>query len=386
MCFLERGPIPVDHVNACRRTDLISPDISPRKRWTKSLLSLTEFGIQKETNQDNPVYLAVSEKSQRPKTKLIRSTIYGSNSLPPNSFINLGYNVAMSCPELLFVEMASVMDFPLLVMLGYELCGAFARDPDNPRNGDVVMFIDPVTSVERIADYLDRAKRVRGRDKARFALNYVADNAWSPTEGVVATVVSLPCGEFGYEMGHLNLNVRIRASKALAHVNDRESRVPDILFEGTNVGLNYDGAVHLDLKSIVDATIAVERNPGEAFTQVALDEAMRAVRAKVVDDIRRNRELAAEGYVVFPVTKEDLYEDGGLDHVMAQVIGALEAFAHMDMSLQRKLLESPLIRTRRQELIWRLMPGSQALRPPREIVWPSVPGRPPQVIEVTIGL
>ena len=384
--FLERGPVPVNHVSACRRTNLIPPDPSPRKHWTKSLLNLAGFGITRETDQKNPIYLAVSEQNQRPKTKLVRNTIYGcEDDLPPNSFLRLNDDVAMSCPELLFVEMASVMDTPRLVLLGYELCGAFARDSDNPRNGDAVMYIDPVTSVERIAAYIDRAKRVRGRDKARFALDYVADNAWSPTEAIVATVIALPAGEFGYEMGRLNLNVRIQASGALARMNDCKSRVPDILFEGTNVGLNYDGAVHLDLKSIADAAMAVERYPGEALVQAALDETMRAVRAKVVDDIRRNRELSAEGYVIFPVTKEDLYEDGGLDRVMAQVMGALETFAHKDMSLQRRLLESTLIRTRRQELIWSLMPGSKALLPPRKIVWPGAPGRPPETFELAIG-
>ena len=88
-----------------------------------------------------------------------------------------------------------------------------------------------------------------------------------------------------------------------------------------------------------------------------LARAVREVRAKVVDDIRRNRELAAAGYTVFPVVKEDLYEDGGLDHVMLQVIEVLEKRDGRDMDVRRCMLGVGRAREQRQELLWSLLPG-----------------------------
>ena len=118
---------------------------------------------------------------------------------------------------------------------------------------------------------------------------------------------------------------------------------------------------------------------------IALDRVVRDVRAKAVDDIRRNRELAAAGYVVFPVIKEDLYEEGGLDRVMMQVFEALEAFGHCDMSRQRRMMNSKLLRAKRQELVWSLLPGKH-----REFVSNRKDALPylyatPEVREISIG-
>jgi hypothetical protein len=365
----------------------VAPDPSPRQRWTKNLFDLAVFGSSTAIDSTNCIYVAVPDRNSRLKLNLVRNTIYSRDrGLPQGSFLEIGEGVSISCPELLFAEMAELMDIPHLVLLGYELCGSFARDPDDPRNGDVALFVNPATSVDAIASYLDELKWTRGVERARFALDFVADNAWSPTEAVIATVAALPGGEFGYEMGRCHLNVRVETSSGLERTNAKSSRVPDILLMGTKVGFNYDGAVHLDLASIVEASALAERYPDDAFFQTALDKAMRAVRSKVVDDIRRNRELAAEGYTVLSITKEDLYEDGGLDNVVMQAIAVLEGSFNKDMSVQRRLLESQLMRTRRQELIWSLMPGRQANRPPRKIIWPGVKNYPFEMRTTTIGI
>lgn len=144
----------------------------------------------------------------------------------------------------------------------------------------------------------------------------LSDNAWSPTESVVATMACLPLDEFGYGLGRVTLNERVATPGGLAATTEKGSRVPDILFKGTRVGINYDGAVHLNLDSIVKAAMNLAGLPGEAALARELGRALSDVRAKVVDDIMRNRELAADGLTVFPVVKEDLYREGGLDRVM----------------------------------------------------------------------
>ena len=379
------SPLPANGLSTMPNTKLLPPDPSPRTRWSKTLLGLSHFGIPDDFSSRSPLDIAVSAPEQRLKTQRAHNTIYArEGGIPNNSFIDLGDGTAISGPELTFVEMASVMDLPQLALLGFELCGAFSRNPINPRNGDVALHVEPATSVAKISAFLNETKWVRGTENARWALDIIADNAWSPMESVIATLACLPVECFGYGIESCILNERAETPGSLREATAKSSRVPDILFSGTRVGINYDGAVHLDLDSVVNAAMEAERHPETAFGQATLEETVRQVRAKAVDDIRRNRELAASGYIVLPVVKEDLYEEGGLDRVMAQVFEALETFGHVDMSTQRRALVPKFIRSRRQRLIWSLIPGSKE-KTHRSSTLGGVDTTPPTVREIIIG-
>ena len=369
-----------------KRVDLIAPDAEGRKRWTRSLVDLSQFGIDEPYSEANQLDVAVDSDSSRIRMRHAQSTQYASGKvLPPRSFIEVAPGLAISCPELLFIEMATVMHTPEHLMLGHELCGAFSRDPRDPLNGPVALHLEPVTSKDRIAEFLAKTRWLPGAEQSRRTLELLADNAWSPTESLVAALASLPMPEFGYGLGPCVLNERIDPSETLSGWTEARWRTPDILFGDTRVGINYDGAVHLDLDAVVDAAMEVGRDPGSQATGAELERAVREVRAKVVDDIRRNRELAASGYAVFPVVKEDLYEEGGLDRVMMQVIEALEKHAGRDMSKQRRLMKNKFLRVRRQELIWSLLPGRhRTLAAGREEAIPYL-RLPSKVIEVRLG-
>lgn len=333
------------------------------------------------------LFIATPDSNFRPQLSLANTTVYTPEAgLPRRSFIDLGGGLSMSCPELLFAEMATIMDIPHLVLLGYELCGSYVRDPRDPRNGNARVGVSPVTSTAEIHAFLDEARWVRGADRAMYALEFVRDDAWSAMEAMVAALAALPVGEFGYEMGESTLNLRVDRPAALVGSNAKSSRVPDILFGDTRVGINYDGEGHLNLSAIADAAREAERNPGEAYAQAELGHAMRRVRAKAVDDIRRNRELAAAGYTVFPVTKEDLVEEGGLDRVMAQVVEAIELLDGRDMSIPRRLVNLRLVKAGRQNLIWSLMPASYKRRRVSKGGLVDSCSQPPQVHEGIIEL
>jgi len=341
-----------------KRIDLIPPDPSPGKRFTKKLFDMPHLGLALTTGKHPDLDVAVPGKELRLRMNGAHNTIYGSTrSLPPHSFIEVDDGIAISCPELIFLEMVDVMPLMRLVMLGHELCGTFSRDPHDPRNGEATLSCPPLTSCERIEAFIRETKWNAHAEQALRALSLVSDNAWSPTESIVAAVASLPYEEWGYGFGRCILNKRIDTSTGLALATGKDSRRPDILFEGTPVGLNYDGAIHLDLDAVAKAAMELERNPGEAANQQAFDAIVHEVRSKAVDDIRRNRELASAGYIVFPVTKEDLYEEGALDTVMLQVTKTIENLTGKDLSREKRLLEIRFCRGKRQELIWSVLPG-----------------------------
>jgi hypothetical protein len=216
--------------------------------------------------------------------------------------------------------------------------------------------LPPLTSVERISRFLDDARGIRGVGCARSSLAKLNDNAWSPIESIVAAFLRAGIDDMGYGFGKLELNVRVKNTAKLP--GSKQSRVPDILVGGTKVGLNYDGFAHLDLESVARAAMAVGMNPGALHTERELKEAVAAVRAKVLDDAYRNRELAAGGYAVFPMFKEDLYQPGGLDALVNRLVDVLEQQGGIDLWAPKRALASKALSADRYRLLRSLLPGT----------------------------
>lgn len=274
-------------------------------------------------------------------------TVYG-DGLPAGSFARVSSEFTIPCPELLFLELASVMDPAALELVGYELCGTFSRDHANPRTGGVVHGLRPLTSVQKIKDYLSRCTGIRGLSAARRAVERVRDDAWSAMEAIVALLLVRPQDEGGYGIGELVLNEREGAPGELRQRGVRESRVPDIGLINLPVGFNYDGHGHLDLGSI----------PVETQSAAEIRARLAEVREKYVDDLRRNRELLAGGRIVMPVVAEDLMEYGGLDTVVLEAVLATERLTGCSGEegvRVRRALDKQLS-AKRQQLIWSLYP------------------------------
>ena len=336
-----------------KRCDIASPDPLPGKSWSKSVIkALAESAPLRAYEQ--PISVAVPAASERIRSKHVECCVY-ERCVPQGAFLDIGNGLVISGPELLFVELASSMRPVEHLMLGHEICGTFGRDAASPYNGPIAYGLRPLTSVERIAAFLDKTKNLRGSTRARKTLERLNDNAWSPTESLVAALFRLPIDDLGYDLGPLILNPRIERTQNLP--GSKTSRVPDIVIAGTDIGVNYDGLVHLDLDSIAKAALEAGANPGARQAQAELNCAISEVREKVIDDIRRNRELATEGKTVFPLVKEDLYVPAGLDRVVAQLLGLLESQAGRDMSAQRLSLRMKALCEARYRIMLSLLPG-----------------------------
>lgn len=339
------------------RHDLAAPDPSPRKRWTAGMLPLGELALDERPSSRSKLDVAVPSPEARFQGTFASSTVY-SEGLPPGSFVQVSDSVSIPCPELLFVEAARVMQPAALVLLGYELCGTYARDPRDPRSGPVAFGVEPATSVGRIRDFIGACSGVRGMSAAARALRHVRDGAWSPMEALVAALAVMPPEELGYGVGDVRLNARRDNGRQLVEPERKGSRVPDIEFGGTPVGLNYDGHGHLDPGSVAEAA---QQDGGDASAQIE------SVRSRYVDDLRRNRELAATGLVVLPVTAEDLYEKGALDALMLEVADVMEATGGKDVSSVRLACTARQLADTRQKLLWSLLPWAPGARYGREM-------------------
>lgn len=98
----------------------------------------------------------------------------------------------------------------------------------------------------------------------------------------------------------------------------------------------------------------------------AVQAAIRQVRDKYVDDRRRDRDLWSQGLAVLPVTREDLYQKGGLDTLMMRVIDTIEHLAKRKDTARFEVPASPALARMRQRLIWMLLPGARGRQLARE--------------------
>ncbi len=333
----------ISHARVC---GLPEPDPHPQKRWSPRLIPLDALSLSAPPSASAPVYVAAPSKQSRPQARFISSTVY-SSGLPAGSFLQLGESLYIPCPELLFAELATMMDPAALELLGYELCGTFSRDPSDPRCGLVTHDIEPATSVESIRSYLEGCHRIAGTRAARLALDHVSDNAWSAMEAVVALLLRRPVGNLGYGMGSITLNQRQDNPRQLVRLGCKTTRIPDIVLEEHPIGFNYDGKGHLDLDSVLQSSDAEDD----------LRATLRDVRERYVDDRQRDRELAANGRVVMPIVAEDLYANRGLDAVVMEALMASERLGGPPMkeAISQEVWD-PQVSAARQQLIWSLLP------------------------------
>lgn len=338
-----------------RRCDLIRPSLDARMRWSaKSIRGhLERFGPAAAFSETQPLNVIVPSSEERLQVKGVRCSF--RKDLEPKSFVDLGEGIAMSSPELMFLELARVMDPIAHLLLGMELCGCFSRSSHDPRSGPVRYGIAPATTAEHLRRYA-ASSSLRGRTRALKSIDLICDNSWSPMEAIVAALLVLPCEQLGYDLWPIELNRREKIPDELVPLTTASSRVPDILLAGTKLGLNYDGEDHFGLGGIVRAAMDLALEPSAART-TELDRTLDAARTRIVADKRRDRELEALGYTVFSVTKEDLIEAGGLD----RVIGLLLAVrGDRDARFTRAALASRDLSRARQDLIWSLIPGRRA--------------------------
>lgn len=305
---------------------LQSPSPWEGKTWSVRNFN-PEFWRWPRPTSGNPLHVAIPKRSGRLRSKnIVTHTIWGA--LPPRSILRVDEHTSIVAPELLFVQLSEEMSLPGLVMLGYELCGHFSRSASNQLGGAEILGIPTATSVGQLTGYISVLKGMHGQSKAIEALQYVNDHAISVPEAVLATMYSLPVCESGYGMGPVTLNERVDVSGS----GSKSNRFPDLSFSFAPLGINYDGEGHLDLRGVANAAkrYALADSDSKAEALAELEGKIADVRAKVVDDNERNRQLASRGRIVFPATKENLYGWGNLDALTRQILECASAVFGID--------------------------------------------------------
>ncbi|MDO4797541.1 MAG: hypothetical protein Q4A01_05925 [Coriobacteriales bacterium] len=242
----------VDVRNQATPVTLHAPSLWTGERWSRRLFEDPSWHWDVPCKTD-PLHVVVSNWAERPRTTLIKAHAC-MGDIPAGSFVWLDEHTSMVSPGLLFVQMASVLQFSSLVLLGYELCGNFTRDAHDPRNGPVRINVPVAITAEELRAYVQSASGIHGLRVARRAAKLVAGNALSAPEAVIAAMCALPVAQNGYGVGLVELNRRVWVREE-SQGRVAKFRVPDIMLPIAPVGFNYDGQDHLDLNALAEATL-----------------------------------------------------------------------------------------------------------------------------------
>ena len=195
-----------------------------------------------------PLHVLVAESHKRRTSKEVISHIEG-NELPSGSILDTCNGFSICSPELCFVQMATMLDLPHLIELGFEWCGTYDTSTDHLRE------CAPLTSVEKLRTYVESLGPVHGRKKALRALRYALNGSASPRETALAMILHLPYAMGGYGIEAPLLNERVDLSERARRIAGRRYVVCDLLWPRAMLDVEYDHAA----TSIVFRIVQSER-------------------------------------------------------------------------------------------------------------------------------
>lgn len=238
-----------------------------------------------------PLHVMTSSRHERNAYRSVKTHLL-TQGLPAGSLYRITDDILVVSCEMAFVQCCQGgRDLPH-IELALELCGTYSL---MTASLPCLFERKPVTSVERLTQFLSDCGRMPGVRGARNALTWISDMLASPRESEVYLYVTLPrkSGGFGIERPSVNVVVPVKGTRAENLTNEPFYRV-DLIWEDKKVVLEYDGLEEH------------EKDP-----------------EKIAADKERRSVLAALGYTVIVMTKRDLKSKDDLRKKMAQLAYAL---------------------------------------------------------------
>ena len=291
------------------------PYVSTLDSCAHSSAELRKISIPEQLFGRPPIHLMVPSAELR----FAREDYWYSvctGGLPPSAFCSLDADVYVASPEMcLLGSIHSLSDIQVLELC-MEMCGNYALLYEAERG--FVSRNEPLTSKEKIAQFLDSAKGKRGAASLKRLLKYVENGSRSPMETRQYLLICLPKRMGAYGLPHPILNETISLFHAEKQYTDRHHLECDMVWPDQRVAVEYDG--HDDHES-------------------------RDNRAR--DATKRNA-LIAKGYTVFTITGQQICKTGVFDETVRDIARAigfrLKGFPE-DWKKRRTLLRSELFKS-----------------------------------------
>ena len=163
--------------------------------------------------------------------------------IPPGAFALVGPGLYVSTPEFTFLQLARCLPLEQMAIVGCALCASYRLDPKT----GAICQCEPLTSVDAIRGFLDKASETRGYRTAQKCLDLIADGAESPQEVNLYLLSSMPLSLGGSAIKDLKLNYTIEAKPEDGPILDRPNRECfriDMGVPSRGVGVEYLGKHH----------------------------------------------------------------------------------------------------------------------------------------------
>lgn len=161
--------------------------------------------------------------------KKVRST---KLALPSKS-VKVLNGKKVSSPELLFLELASVLDIQRLILSGLQLC---SHPPGFPTQA--------ITTKLKLERFISKTKGHRGHSKAVRTLKYIENGSASIMESLAYMFLTLPymLGGYGLRGAVFNHEVKLNSSTGMRLKQCR--CFVDLYYKDAKIGVEYDSFAH----------------------------------------------------------------------------------------------------------------------------------------------
>lgn len=188
--------------------------------------------------------------------------------------------IAVSSPELTFVQMSSLLESTQLTALGNELCSQYAISQDQ------ISQRKAITSSTKLGKFLEMNRNLRSCAKAKKACSFIVDGARSPMEWKCFMLLTLSHVRGGAKLPAPKLNSKIDL-KAPIQATDQWGYPRTI------------DSLECDLVWNAKCTVVVEYQGQEWHTS----------ESALLRDAMKNNKLAEQNITLFELTKDIVYNE-----------------------------------------------------------------------------
>ena len=275
-------------------------------------LELWQLGDVGPFTPERPLELAVFDRVHRTRGKKYRTREL-PRTLPADALVRVNPHLYFVSPELIVSQMAPSLSAIQLAKLIMELCGRYSLSPAEGLRNKTKYQLEPVTSLERIKRYSGLTKVRGGAKTLREALNYALEGSASPSETVLALMMSLPqeLGGYGFVKPALNASLTV-PDEHIGRVSGLKYSL-DAFWQDAYTDLEYE-SVEFHLDPLAAASLVAARD-GKLDSDSSAERRRREYITKADADRRRLRDLQVLGIHVIPVTSFDLSSIRRFDQV-----------------------------------------------------------------------
>lgn len=281
-------------------------------------------------NYPSPLQV-IGQRNDKRRNSLNIEVHSGASYWSSRQIVNIAPGFSVCSPELIFVQLSTLLDATKLAYLGFEMCGVYSVN-SSPTNSLQTRM--PLCSVKSIRETAARTVRIGNQSKIREALKVIRDGAASPPESQLIMFLTMPSSKGGAGFDAPQPNGIVLANKRDRKVSGKLWRACDLYWDKDRVAIEYDSEAHhatasqrcndaIRRNALVSADIKVlSVTPGQLYdykemlrVEAALAKTLsKRRRTRASDYAEKHRSLHKEITEYCPQWRNSLFENNVETH------------------------------------------------------------------------